>query len=283
MAPEYGGDGGTAVGPCAQKRAPLAVFPAHWVPNVLLLYDGDQFPAAYRRGAFITFHGSWNRAPFPQGGYNVVFQPFAGGKPAGAYVIFADGFAGALKEPGKAVHRPSGRAVGPDRTLYIADDVHGRIWRISFRGGSAVTMVEPAPSAVTSAAAPVEQVGPPEGIYPEVATETIGTLPTLLGVTPTQVALGARIFRGQAGGATCIGCHESDAKGTPVGPDLTSGKWLWSDGSIRMGARPPERTLSPLQPFPLSLQAQCSLGPLHWPFVTLDATILPDVNVLIFS
>jgi glucose/arabinose dehydrogenase len=68
LAPEYGGDGGKAVGPCADKRAPVAAFPGHWAPNDLLLYDGNQFPAAYRGGAFIAFHGSWNRAPFPQGG-----------------------------------------------------------------------------------------------------------------------------------------------------------------------------------------------------------------------
>ena len=44
-----------------------------------------------------------------------------------------------------------------------------------------------------------------------------------------------------------------------------------------------ERKLCAMQPFPLSLQAQCSRGQLHWPFVNLDATIPPDVNVLIFS
>jgi len=64
LAPEYGGDGGHAVGPCAQKQAPVAAFPAHWAPNDLALYDGHQFPDAYRGGAFIAFHGSWNRAPF---------------------------------------------------------------------------------------------------------------------------------------------------------------------------------------------------------------------------
>src|SRR5215475_12293833 len=37
------------------------------------------------------------------------------------------------------------------------------------------------------------------------------------------------------------------------------------------------------QPFPLSLQAQCSRGQLHWPCVNLDAKIPPDVHVLIFS
>jgi glucose/arabinose dehydrogenase len=135
LAPEYGGDGGKAVGPCARKRGPIAFFPAHWAPNALALYDGHQFPNAYQGGAFIAFHGSWNRAPYPQEGYNVVFQPLADGKPSGKFVVFADGFAGAVKEPGRAAHRPSGLAVGPDGALYISDDAHGRIWRVTFSGG----------------------------------------------------------------------------------------------------------------------------------------------------
>ena len=142
LAPEYGGDGGKAIGPCAGKRAPVAAFPAHWAPNDLAIYDGQQFPAPYRGGAFIAFHGSWNRAPSPQGGYNVVFQPLADGKATGNYVVFADGFAGASKEPGRAAHRPSGLAVGPDGALYVSDDQRGRIWRIVFRGDTAVG-VEP--------------------------------------------------------------------------------------------------------------------------------------------
>jgi hypothetical protein len=32
------------------------------------------------------------------------------------------------------------------------------------------------------------------------------------------------------------------------------------------------------QQFPLSLQAQYSLGELHWPFVNIDAKIPPDWN-----
>jgi glucose/arabinose dehydrogenase len=97
LAPEYGGDGGKAIGLCAQKRAPIAAFPGHWAPNDLVLYDGRQFPAAYRGGVFIAFHGSWNRAPFPQDGYNVVFQPLVNGRSSGRYVIFANGFAGPPK------------------------------------------------------------------------------------------------------------------------------------------------------------------------------------------
>src|SRR5262249_52150514 len=77
--PEYGGDGKT-VGRCAQFTAPIAAYPAHWAPLALTFYTGTQFPQKYRGGAFIAFHGSWNRAPMPQAGYNVTFQPFAGGK-----------------------------------------------------------------------------------------------------------------------------------------------------------------------------------------------------------
>ena len=233
LAPEYGGDGGKAVGQCASKRPPIAVFPAHWAPNDLVLYAGKQFPTAYQNGAFIAFHGSWNRAPFPQGGYNVVFQPLSHGRAAGKYVIFADGFAGATKDPGKAAHRPSGLAVGPDGALYVSDDSHGRIWRITYQGGNPAARVEPAAAPVsdTSAAAPSQSPQPPEGIHAD-AGATASDLPVPPGATAAMVALGERIFRGEVGGAPCAGCHGRDATGTPLGPDLTSGQWLWGDGSL---------------------------------------------------
>jgi mono/diheme cytochrome c family protein len=46
------------------------------------------------------------------------------------------------------------------------------------------------------------------------------------------VALGNRIFHGRASSGTCAGCHGSNAKGSPIGSDLSSGQWLWSDGSV---------------------------------------------------
>ena len=52
------------------------------------------------------------------------------------------------------------------------------------------------------------------------------------GATVAQLALGERVFHGQAGGGTCEGCHRSNTKGTPLAPDLTRGKWLWGDGSL---------------------------------------------------
>ncbi|MCK5412244.1 MAG: PQQ-dependent sugar dehydrogenase [Gemmatimonadetes bacterium] len=135
LAPEYGGDG-EEVGRCADKTEPVFTFPAHWAPEALLFYTGPGFPERYRGGAFIAFHGSWNRAPLPQDGYNVVFLPFADGRPTGSFEPFADGFAGGEKSPRAAAHRPSGLAQGPDGSLYIADDKGGRIWRIYYVGES---------------------------------------------------------------------------------------------------------------------------------------------------
>jgi len=136
LAPEYGGDG-RAVGRCADNKLPLMAFPAHWAPNALLFYTGDQFPARYRGGAFIAFHGSWFRTPFPQEGFNVVFVPFRDGQPAGSYEVFADGFAGPRKHPNGALHRPTGLAQSPDGALYITDDKGGRIWRVTYSATTA--------------------------------------------------------------------------------------------------------------------------------------------------
>jgi glucose/arabinose dehydrogenase len=138
LAPEYGGDGGKAVGDCATKRGPEAFFPAHWAPDDLLFYSGSAFPAHYKDGAFIAFHGSWNRAPGPQGGYNVVFVPFAGGKPVdpSKFEVFADGFAGAVKQPDRAAHRPAGLALGPDGAIYFTDDQGGRVWKVTYKGSA---------------------------------------------------------------------------------------------------------------------------------------------------
>lgn len=132
LAPEYGGDGSTA-GRCTDLREPLVGFPAHWAPNALLFYHGEALGDRYRGGAFIAFHGSWNRAPLPQQGYNVVFVPFEGGRPAGDWEVFADGFAGENVGPRSADHRPSGLASGPDGSVYVSDDQGGRIWRILAR------------------------------------------------------------------------------------------------------------------------------------------------------
>ncbi len=136
LAPEYGGDG-AKVGRCDRYKDPLMAFPAHWAPNGLLFYTGSQFPDRYRGGAFIAFHGSWNRAPLQQQGYKVVFVPFDGRSPAGEFKAFADNFAGegTIESPRDARWRPMGLAQGPDGSLYMSETDDGRIWRVVYGPG----------------------------------------------------------------------------------------------------------------------------------------------------
>ncbi len=141
ISPEFGGDN--------QKRddskkypKPLIAFPAHWAPMQMAFYAGRQFPEKYRNGAFIAFHGSWNRAPLPQAGYRVAFVPFdSTGQPRGGYETFADNFAGiqTINSPAKAKSRPCGVAVGPDGSIYVGDSENGRLWRITYTGAAGVS------------------------------------------------------------------------------------------------------------------------------------------------
>jgi len=132
LMPEYGGDGKKT----ADKKYldPVMAFPGHLAPTGLLFYTGNQFPEKYKNGAFIAFHGSWNRSPEPQAGYFVAFVPFKDGKPSGKWEIFADGFAGVKDiSPRSAKHRPCGLAQGPDGSLYVSDDSKGTIYRIMYQ------------------------------------------------------------------------------------------------------------------------------------------------------
>lgn len=133
LAPEYGGDGKT-VGRCAGTTDNVGYFPAHWAPNDLLFYTGRMFPARYREGAFIVFHGSWNRAPLPQQGFKVVFQPMRDGRAHGDFEVVVDGFMDRDGKPTALGGRPMGLAQGPDGALYLSDDSRGRIWRITYGG-----------------------------------------------------------------------------------------------------------------------------------------------------
>lgn len=132
-APEYGGDGKTEA-QAGIYQDPLLAFPAHWAPNDLIFLDAGKGPAAWRGAALIAFHGSWNRAPFEQQGYNVAIVPMKDGKPAGAAQVFADAFPGGtnpVASPNLAKARPTGLAQGPDGAIYISDSVAGRIWRVT--------------------------------------------------------------------------------------------------------------------------------------------------------
>ena len=157
LAPEYGGDGKKEGS--KEYIDPVAAYPAHMAPNDILFYTGDQFPERYKNGAFIAFHGSWNRGPEPQAGYFVVFQPFKNGQPFGKWEVFADGFSGSPEKTasGRADHRPCGLAQGPDGSLYVSDDTKGAIYKLTYsKSNEGQTAVAGATTAKTAISAKVE-------------------------------------------------------------------------------------------------------------------------------
>jgi glucose/arabinose dehydrogenase len=110
---------------------PDVLLGAHVAVLDILFYTGDQFPAKYRGGMFLAFHGSWNRAE--RIGYSVTFIPFENGKPKGGPEDFLTGF---MLDPKKREvwGRPVGLLQLPDGSLLLTDDGGGRIWKITYAG-----------------------------------------------------------------------------------------------------------------------------------------------------
>jgi glucose/arabinose dehydrogenase len=113
----------------AKAIVPDVSLGAHVAPLQCVFYEGRQFPLAYRDGAFVAEHGSWNRRI--RNGYQVAFIPFNDGLPSGEPATFLSGF---VPDPmGKVVYgRPVGVDVEPDGSLLISDDGGRLIWRGSF-------------------------------------------------------------------------------------------------------------------------------------------------------
>jgi glucose/arabinose dehydrogenase len=112
----------------AKSIAPDMAVGAHTASLGLTFYMGSKFPAAYRNGAFIGQHGSWNRSALV--GYKVAFVPFRNGKPSGALEDFLTGFI-ADEEKGEVYGRPVDVAVATDGALLVADDVSSTVWRVA--------------------------------------------------------------------------------------------------------------------------------------------------------
>ncbi len=136
LQPGYGGDS-KIVGKASEYDMPSIGFPGHWAPMDVMFYHGDQFPERYNNGAFVAFHGSTDRAPYPMSGFIVCFAPFdEDGKATGEWEVFADGFAGVeiVKNTSDAVYRPMGLSTGPDGSIYISESNQGKIWRVMYKG-----------------------------------------------------------------------------------------------------------------------------------------------------
>lgn len=210
LAPEYGGDG-NIIGRCADYKDPVIGFPGHWAPNDLVFYTGDAFPDHYKNGAFIAFHGSTNRAPYPQSSYFIGFVPFENGKPSGPYEVFADGFAGVdpIVNTRDAEFRPMGIAFAPDGSMYIGETEKGRIWKVQFKGDR-------------------ENFGPSQlaemeerKILSHIATPDIVTDR----IEPKDIAIGQKIYN-----QYCMACHQSNGMGASGRfPPLNGTDWVTGD------------------------------------------------------
>jgi glucose/arabinose dehydrogenase len=122
---------GAPPGLAGQVTVPDVLIQPHSAPLGITFYEATQFPPAYRGAAFVTLHGSWNRAN--RTGYKVVRLLFSNGRPTGAYADFLTGF---VVSDQAVWGRPVGIAVAHDGSLLVSEDGNGTIWRVSYHGGN---------------------------------------------------------------------------------------------------------------------------------------------------
>ena len=115
----------------AKTIAGDVLLPAHAAVLDFAFYTGKMFPKHYQGGAFLAFHGSWNRSK--RLGYSVNFIPFSNGKPSGKIEEILTGWM--LSPDEKEVWgRPVAILQMPDGSLLVAEDGGNKIWRISYKG-----------------------------------------------------------------------------------------------------------------------------------------------------
>ncbi len=110
----------------ARAIPPDYALSSHVAPLGVVFSDSSSLPSAYRSGAIVGEHGSWDRTPL--NGYKVVYVPFVGGRPSGPPQDLVTGF---LTRDGHARGRPVGVALDRSGALLIADDLGGVVWRVS--------------------------------------------------------------------------------------------------------------------------------------------------------
>jgi len=113
----------------ARAIVPDVLLGSHVAPLQFAFYTGKQFPEAYRGGAFVAEHGSWNRAK--RSGYQVAFVGFKNGKADKDPVPFLTGFVPDAAK-GLVYGRPVGVAVLPDGSLVVSDDGPGILYRVTY-------------------------------------------------------------------------------------------------------------------------------------------------------
>ena len=223
----------------------------------MALYDKQQFPARYRNGVFIEFHGSWNR-PTRRRDATSYSRRSQGTRHRGSAKYLPTASQESRGRPTRASCRPRELLWGPT----------GRsMSRTTYADESIASIIAAPPRATPSAPCHVRAHRRPPGRWsslprhPMAAARTAALLVSRRvcryrrRATREMVVLGDRIFHGQVGGATCTGCHGSNGTGSPLGPNLTDDRWFWSDGSntgiaatIRVGVMHPKNYRAPMPP-----------------------------------
>ncbi len=115
----------------AKTLVPDVLLGAHVAVLDFIFYTGKQFPAEYQGGAFLAFHGSWNRSK--RVGQSVAFVPFKNGKPSGPVREVVTGWMISPDER-EVWGRPVGLLQMPDGSLLISEDGNKKIWHLSYTG-----------------------------------------------------------------------------------------------------------------------------------------------------
>src|SRR5262245_19747026 len=111
---------------------------AHSAPLGLLFLQDTNFDLAYRAGAIVCLHGSWNRAA--RTGYKVVFFPWDGGAQGpGDQEDFITGWLDDATQ--QQWGRPVAAAVDLQGNMYVSDDASGTIYKLTPNSGTATPPV----------------------------------------------------------------------------------------------------------------------------------------------
>ncbi len=115
----------------AKTIVPDVLLGAHVAVLDFVFYTGKQFPAEYQGGAFLAWHGSWNRSK--RVGQSIAFVPFQNGKPSGPPREFMTGW---MLGPDKREvwGRPVGLLQLPDGSLMVSEDGNKRLWHLTYTG-----------------------------------------------------------------------------------------------------------------------------------------------------
>jgi glucose/arabinose dehydrogenase len=107
----------------SRYRAPALLLPGHAAPLGMTFVTHDKWPASYRGGLAIAFHG------YRRNGHRIMFYSFdSGGRPSGTATTLVGGWAATASNP---LGAPVDLKFDAHGRLYITEDRNGTVLRLS--------------------------------------------------------------------------------------------------------------------------------------------------------